>query len=346
MEFTAEMIAGAIGGEVVGDKTATVNTFAKITEGHQGALSFLANPKYEHYIYTTRSSVVIVNRSFEPEQPVPATMIRVEDAYGAFAKLLELYVANKPRRTGISERAAIDPSARLGKDCYVGDFAVVDAGAVIGDNCQIFPQAYIGTKVRIGNNVTINSGVKIYEECVLGNNVTLHAGCVIGADGFGFAPNAQGSFDKIPQIGNVVIEDDVEIGANTCVDRATMGSTLIRKGVKLDNLIQIGHNVVIGENTVAAAQVGIAGSTQVGHNCMFGGQVGIAGHLSIGDNVKAGSQSGIDNNVESNDTRMGTPSLSGIKFHRSNAIFRNLPELSRTVSRLEKQVAELMAEKQ
>lgn len=346
MEFTAEMIAGAIGGEVVGDKTATVNTFAKITEGHQGALSFLANPKYEHYIYTTRSSVVIVNRSFEPEQPVPATMIRVEDAYGAFAKLLELYVANKPRRTGISERAAIAPSARLGKDCYVGDFAVVDAGAVIGDNCQIFPQAYIGANVRIGNNAIINSGVKIYEECVLGNNVTLHAGCVIGADGFGFAPNAQGSFDKIPQIGNVVIEDDVEIGANTCVDRATMGSTLIRKGVKLDNLIQIGHNVVIGENTVAAAQVGIAGSTQVGHNCMFGGQVGIAGHLSIGDNVKAGSQSGIDNNVESNDTRMGTPSLSGIKFHRSNAIFRNLPELSRTVSRLEKQVAELMAEKQ
>lgn len=341
MEFTAEMIAGVIAGDVVGDKDAKVHTFAKIEEGHAGALSFLANPKYEHYIYETLSSVVIVNRSFEPSRPVAATLIRVDDAYGCFAKLLEFYVANKPRKSGISPRASIDPSARLGEDCYVGDFAVIDRGVRIGARCQIFPQAYIGDNVRIGDNVTVNSGVKIYEGCVIGNNVTLHAGAVIGADGFGFAPNAAGSFDKIPQIGNVVIEDDVEIGANTCIDRATMGSTRILRGVKLDNLIQIGHNVVIGENTVAAAQVGIAGSTKVGRNCMFGGQVGIAGHLSIGDNVRAGSQSGIDNNVDDNDTRMGTPSLSGLKYHRSNAVFRNLPELSRTVARLEKRVGEL-----
>jgi len=345
MEFTAEMIAGVLEGDIVGDKEAKVHTFAKIEEGHTGALSFLANPKYEHYIYDTLSSVVIVNRSFEPSRPVAATLIRVDDAYGCFAKLLEFYVANKPRKVGISPRAAIDPSAELGSECYVGDFAVIESGVRIGARCRIYPQAYIGDNVRIGDNVTINSGVKIYEGCVIGNNVTLHAGAVIGADGFGFAPNAEGCFDKIPQIGNVVIEDDVEIGANTCIDRATMGSTRILRGVKLDNLIQIGHNVVIGENTVAAAQVGIAGSTKVGRNCMFGGQVGIAGHLSIGDNVRAGSQSGIDNNVDSNDVRMGSPSLSGLKYHRSNAIFRNLPELSRTVSRLEKRVGELEADK-
>ncbi|MBQ5853605.1 MAG: UDP-3-O-(3-hydroxymyristoyl)glucosamine N-acyltransferase, partial [Rikenellaceae bacterium] len=234
-----------------------------------------------------------------------------------------------------------DSTAQLGEGCYVGDFAVIDSGVKMGANCRIYPHVYIGDNVRIGDNVTINAGVKVYEGCVIGNNVVLHAGAVIGADGFGFAPNAQGNFDKIPQIGNVVIEDDVEIGANTCIDRATMGSTVIRRGVKLDNLIQIGHNVVVGENTVAAAQVGIAGSTKVGSNCMFGGQVGIAGHLTIGDNVKAGSQSGIDNNVDSNEMRMGTPSLPGLKFHRSNAVFRNLPELSRTVSRLEKEIAEL-----
>lgn len=341
MQFTAEMIAGVLQGDVVGNPQAAVHTFAKIEEGHEGALSFLANPKYEQYIYSTASSIVIVNRSFEPSQPVPATMIRVDDAYGCFAKLLDFYVANKPRKRGISERASIDSSVVMGEGCYVGDFAVIDAGVKMGANCRVYPQTYIGDNVRIGDNVTINAGVKIYEGCVIGNNVVLHAGAVIGADGFGFAPNASGNFDKIPQIGNVVIEDDVEIGANTCIDRATMGSTIIRRGVKLDNLIQIGHNVVVGENTVAAAQVGIAGSTKVGRNCMFGGQVGIAGHLTIGDNVKAGSQSGIDNNVDSNDSRMGTPSLSGLKFHRSNAVFRNLPELSRTVARLEREVAEL-----
>lgn len=344
MEFSAEMIAAQLSGEVVGDKQVKVHTLAKIEEGHPGALSFLANPKYEHYLYTTRSSIVIVNRSFTPAQPVAATMIRVEDAYGCFAKLLELYVAGKPRKTGISPQAAIDESAKLGENCYVGAFAVIDRGASIGNNCRIYPQVYIGDGVKLGDNVTVNAGVKIYEGCVVGNNVVIHAGSVIGADGFGFAPNASGSFDKIPQVGNVVLEDDVEIGANTCIDRATMGSTRIRRGVKLDNLIQIGHNVVIGENTVAAAQVGIAGSTKVGRNCMFGGQVGIAGHLTIGDEVKAGSQSGIDNNVPDREVRMGTPSLPGLKFHRSNAVFRNLPELSRQVRELEKQLEALKKE--
>lgn len=341
MEFSAEMIAGFLGGEIVGDREAKVNTLAKIEEGHEGALSFLANPKYEHYIYDSQSTIVIVNKSFTPTAPVRPTMIRVDDAYGCFAKLLELYVANKPRKKGVSPKASVAESARLGADCYVGDFAVIDEGVTLGDGCQIFPQVYVGDGVKIGNNVIINAGVKIYEGCVIGSNVVLHAGCVIGADGFGFAPNAEGRFDKIPQIGNVVIEDDVEIGANTCVDRATMGSTFIRRGVKLDNLIQVGHNVVVGENTVAAAQVGIAGSTKVGRNCMFGGQVGIAGHLTIGDRVSVGSQSGIDNNVPDGEMRLGSPSLPGIKYHRSNAVYRNLPELSRKVDRLEKEIASL-----
>ena len=246
MEFSAEMIAGFLGGEIVGDPKAAVSTLAKIEEGAPGALSFLANPKYEHYIYNSRSSIVIVNKSFEPTAPVPATMIKVDDAYSCFAKLLELYAANRPQKKGISERAAIDATAALGEDAYVGEFAVIGQNVKIGKNVKIYPQVCIGDNVRIGDNVTLYYGVKIYEECVLGDNVTIHAGTVIGADGFGFAPNAEGGFDKIPQLGNVIIEDDVEIGANTCIDRAKTDSTIIRRGVKLDNLIQIGHNVQIG----------------------------------------------------------------------------------------------------
>ena len=346
MEFTAEMIASYLGGTVVGDPQTTVSTFAKIEEGHAGALSFLANPKYEHYIYDTQSSIVIVNASFEPQHPVQATLIKVEDAYGSFAKLLELYAAHKPHKTGISQRAEISPDARLGQNCYVGAFAVIEAGAVIGDNVCIYPHTYVGDGVQIGDNTTLYAGVKVYEGCRIGANVIIHAGAVIGADGFGFAPNEAGEYSKIPQIGNVVIEDNVEIGANTCVDRATMGSTRIHRGVKLDNLIQIGHNVVVGEHTVCASQVGIAGTSKIGSHCMLGGQVGVAGHLTIGDRVQLASKSGISNNVPDGATYFGYPALPISRSHRVNAVVRNLPELSQTVYRLEKQMAALLAKEE
>lgn len=342
MEFTAEMIAGFLGGEIAGNKEAKVTTIAKIEEGAHGALSFLSNPKYEPYLYSTESSIVIVNRDFEPKEAVKATMIRVDDAYGCFARLLELYAANKPRKTGISAQAAIDPSARLGKDCYVGEFAVICSGVRIGNNCKIYPQVYIGDNVKIGDNVTLFAGVKIYEECEIGNNVIIHAGAVIGADGFGFAPNNEGGFEKIPQIGNVIIEDNVEIGANTCIDRATMGSTRIHRGVKLDNLIQIGHNASIGENTVCAAQTGIAGSSRLGANCMLGGQVGVAGHLTVGDRVRMGSKTGVSNNIGDDQVYMGYPAQPISKFHRSSAVFRNLPELSTDVQTLKKQMKRIL----
>lgn len=341
MQFTAETIAAFLGGEIEGDKNASVREFAKIEEGRPGAISFLANSKYEHYIYDTDSTIVIVSRDFVADSPVRATLIRVEDPYAAFAGILRLYDEARPRPKGVSPRASISESASLGKDCYVGDFAVIEEGAQIGDGCYIYPQSYIGKNVRIGGKTTIYAGVKIYEQCVVGSNATIHAGAVIGADGFGFAPEAGGMYSKIPQLGNVIIEDNVEIGANTCVDRATMGSTIIRSGVKLDNLIQIGHNVVVGHDTVAAAQVGIAGSSKVGSNCMLGGQVGIAGHLNIGNNVKAASQSGVSHDIPDDTAVMGAPAMPGMKFHRSNAIFRNLPELSLRIVDLEKEVKEL-----
>ena len=342
MEFTAEMIAGFLGGEIVGDKNAMVSAIAKIEEGAPGALSFLSNPKYEPHLYTTDASIVIVNRSFEPKQPVKATMIRVDDAYGSFAKLLELYVANKPQKKGVSPQAAIHETATLGADCYVGEFAVISQKAVLGDNCRIYPQVYVGDNVKIGNNVTLHPGVKIYEECVIGNNVTIHAGSVIGADGFGWAPNADGVFEKIPQIGIVILEDNVDVGANTCIDRATMGATVIKKGVKLDNLIQIAHNVVVGENTVMAAQNGIAGSSKIGANCMFAGQVGVVGHVNIGDRVTLASKSGASNNIADGETCMGFPALPVRRYHRINAVFRNLPTLDADVFAMKKQMAKLL----
>ncbi len=344
MEFTAEMIAAFLSGEVVGDKDIKVWTIAKIEEGAPGSLSFLSNAKYEHYIYDTNASIVIVNSSFEPTAPIKATLIKVEDAYSCFAKLLELYAANKPQKKGISEKASISDSAILGEDCYVGEFAVIGDNVKIGNNCKIYPQVFIDTNVVIGDNVTLYSGVKIYDETNIGNRVIIHAGSIIGADGFGFAPNEKGEFSKIPQIGNVVLEDDVEIGANTCVDRATMGSTLIKKGVKLDNQIQIGHNVVIGENTVCAAQVGIAGSTKVGSNCMMGGQVGLAGHINIGDKVQLGSKAGISNSIADGEVHMGYPSLPLSKFSRSNAVYRNLPSLSSDVHQIKKDIAKIKLE--
>ena len=344
MEFTAGMIAAYLGGEVEGNTDTAVSTFAKIEEGHPGALSFLANPKYEHYLYDTQSSIVIVAKSFEPKGPVGATLVRVEDPYASFAKLLELYAAHKPRKQGVSDRASIDADATLGKECYVGAFAVIEAGARIGDNVCIYPNVYIGDGVQVGDNTILYAGVKIYEGCRIGSNVIIHAGAVVGADGFGFAPDEKGEYSKIPQIGNVVVEDNVEIGANPCIDRATMGSTVIRRGVKLDNLIQIGHNVVVGEHTVCASQAGIAGTSKVGRHCMLGGQVGIAGHLTIGDNVQLGSKSGISNNIPEGTVYFGYPALPISRYHRANAVFRNLPELSKTVYRLEKRLNELTGE--
>ncbi|MDR1671675.1 MAG: UDP-3-O-(3-hydroxymyristoyl)glucosamine N-acyltransferase [Alistipes sp.] len=337
MTFTAEAIAGFLGGEIVGDPKAAVGEFAKIEEGRPGALSFLANPKYEQYVYSTSSSVVIVGADFEPAAPVAATLIRVKDAYAAFASLMRMYAESKPRPSGVSPRASVAQDAVLGKECYVGDFAVIESGAKLGDGVLVYPQSYVGRGVTIGNGTVINTGVKIYEDCVIGARVTIHAGSVIGADGFGFAPG-DGVFSKIPQIGNVVIEDDVEIGANTCIDRATMGSTILRRGVKLDNLIQVGHNVEIGENSVAAAQAGMAGSSKIGRGCMLGGQVGLAGHLTLGDGVKMGAQSGVDHDVPAGGVLLGSPGLPGIRFHRSWAVFRNLPELAGRVAALEKRV--------
>ena len=341
MEFTAEMIAGYLGGEIAGDKSVAVHTVSSIEEGTAGSLTYLTNPKYEPFVYTTGASIILVDRTFVASSPVSATLIRVDSAAAAVLSLLKLYEAAKPRRSGISGRCSVSESAELGADCYVGDFAVVESGAKIGAGCQIYPQVYIGAGVEVGEGTKIYPGVKIYEGCRVGRNCIIHAGAVIGADGFGFMPNAEGGFDKIPQLGNVVIEDDVEIGANTCIDRAKTDSTVIRRGVKLDNLIQIGHNVQIGEHTVSSAQTGIAGSSRVGRNCFLAGQVGIADHVTIGDRVKIGSQSGIDKPVPDDEVRMGSPALAGIKYHRSNAVFRNLPELAQRVSAVEKELKEI-----
>ncbi len=343
MEFTAEMIAGFLGGEIAGDPQAKVSTIAKIEEGAPGALSFLSNPKYEHYIYDSDSSIVIVNKTFEPKQAVKATMIKVDDAYACFAKLLELYEASKPQKKGVSDKASISASASYGVECYIGDFAFIGDNAKVGDNCKIYPQVYVGDRVRMGDNVTLFPGVRIYEDCVIGNNVVINAGTVIGADGFGWAPGADGKYSRIPQLGNVVIEDNVDIGANTCIDRATMGSTVIKAGVKLDNLIQIGHNCSIGENTVMAALTGIAGSAKVGRNCMFGGNVGLAGHITITDGVQFGAKSGVPKSIAEPGLYMGYPSMPISKFNRVTAIYRNLPDLAAEVGELKKQLIELLA---
>ncbi len=340
MEFTAKQIADFIGGKVEGDANATVHTFAKIEEGKAGAISFLSNPKYTQYIYDSESSIILINEDVELNKPVAATLIRVKNAYECVAKLLQLYESSKPRKKGINPLASIAPTAIIGKDAYIGAFDVIGDNAVIGDNSMIYPNTVIGENVKIGNNTKIYPNVTIYENCKLGNNVTVHSGTVIGADGFGFAPNTDG-YNKIPQIGIVTIEDDVEIGANTCIDRSTMGSTIIHKGVKLDNLIQVAHNVEIGENTVMSAQVGIAGSTKVGSWCMFGGQVGLAGHINIGDKTFLGAQSGVPGNIKGNQTLIGTPPMEPKAYFKSQAIFRKLPELYKQINELQKQIEEL-----
>lgn len=340
MEFSAKQIAEFIQGEIVGDASTTVHTFAKIEEGASGAISFLSNPKYTPYIYTTQASIVLVNKDFVPEQEIKATLIKVDNAYESLAKLLNLYEMSKPKKTGVDPLAYIAPTAKLGKDVYVAPFAYIGDHSEIGDNTVIHSHTTISEHTKIGNSCILYPNVTIYHDCRIGNSCILHAGCVIGADGFGFAPSAQG-YEKIPQIGIVVLEDHVEIGANTCIDRATMGTTIIHKGVKLDNLIQVAHNVEIGENTVIAAQVGIAGSAKIGSWCMFGGQVGIAGHITVGDKVTAGAQAGIAGNIEANRTIQGSPAIDAKNFGRSSVVYKNLPDMYRTVKRLEQEIEEL-----
>ena len=338
MQFTAEMIAGMLNGEIVGDKNAAVSTVSSIDGGKAGSLAYLTNPKYEQYIYTTEASVVLVDKTFEPKGEVKATLIKVENVGECVLNLLEMYNATRPQKSGISKMASINEGASVGEGCYIGDFAVVERGAKLGNKVQIYPQCYIGDNVEIGEGTRLYPGVKVYEGCKIGRNCIIHAGAVIGADGFGFAPKADGTFAKIPQLGNVIIEDNVEIGANTCVDRAKTDSTIIRSGVKLDNLIQVGHNVQIGSNTVMSAQVGIAGTTKIGSNCFVGGQVGFADHIVVGNGCKIGSQSGIDKGVADGETRFGTPALPGIQYHRSFAVFRNLPEMATKLRELEKRI--------
>lgn len=341
MEFSAKQIAEYLGGSVEGNENATVKTFAKIEEGVKGAISFLANPHYAHYLYTTQSSIVLVNNDFVPEQPVSATLIRVENAYESIARLLTLYQSTIQKRTGIHPLACVAESAHIGKDCYVGPFAYIGENVNLGDNCQVYANVVIEERTTVGNNCLFYPNVTIYHDCKIGNNVTLHAGTVIGADGFGFAPAADG-YEKIPQIGIVTIEDNVEIGANTCVDRSTMGSTYVRKGVKLDNLVQIAHNCEVGENTVMSAQVGVAGSTKIGKWCMFGGQVGIAGHAIIGDRVLSGAQAGIAGSIrKGNVTVQGSPAIDAKNFMRSSVVFKYLPEMRKEIDALKKEIEEL-----
>jgi UDP-3-O-[3-hydroxymyristoyl] glucosamine N-acyltransferase len=341
MEFTAKQIAELINGTIEGDENASVSTFAKIEEGRKGAISFLSNPKYTHYIYDTDSSVVIINKDLELENEVKATLIRVDNAYECVAKLLQMYESMKPQKTGIDSLAFISPKATIGKNCYIGAFAFIGDGVVIGDNTQIFPNTYIGDKVTIGNDCIINPNVTIYQGCIINNRVTIHSGTVIGADGFGFAPSENG-YDKIPQIGIVTIEDDVEIGANTCIDRSTMGSTYIRKGAKLDNLIQIAHNAEVGKNTVMAAQCGIAGSTKVGDWCMFGGQVGIAGHLHITDHTTVGAQAGITGSIKKEgQTIIGSPAIDAKTYMKSYAVYRRLTDMYMQINKMQKEIEEL-----
>ena len=341
MQFTAEMIAGLLGGEVVGNKDATVATVSSIDGGKAGSLAYLTNPKYEQYIYTTEASIVLVDKTFEPKDEVKTTLVKVENVGQCVLNLLEMYNATRPRKTGISKLASIHEGAEVGENAYIGDFTVVESTAKLGDNVQIYPQCYIGDNVVIGDGTKLYPGVKIYEGCRVGKNCILHAGVVVGADGFGFAPKEDGTFAKIPQLGNVIIEDNVELGANTCVDRAKTDSTIVHSGVKLDNLIQVGHNVEIGSNTVMSAQVGIAGTTKIGSNCFVGGQVGFADHINIGNGCKIGSQSGIDKSVPDGEIRFGSPALAGIQYHRSFAVFKNLPDLASKVRDMEKRLTKI-----
>lgn len=338
MIFTADQIAGILEGEVEGDSKIAVHKLAKIEEGEKGSLTFLANPKYTAHIYTTKASITIVNKDFTPEQDLETTLIKVDDAYKAFTKLLEYYDQVKKSKTGIEKPVFISETAKYGEGIYLGAFAYIGENVIIGNNVKIYPNAYIGDNVTLDDNTTIFSGAKLYSETVVGKNCVIQSGAIIGADGFGFAPDENGAYTKVPQTGNVIIEDNVDVGSATTIDRATLGSTIIRKGVKLDNQIQIAHNVEIGENTVIAAQTGIAGSVKIGKGCMIGGQVGFAGHITIGDNVRIQAQSGIGRNVKDGEVLQGSPAFGYAEYSKSYVHFKNLPKIMKNINKLEKTI--------
>jgi UDP-3-O-[3-hydroxymyristoyl] glucosamine N-acyltransferase len=334
MKFTAEQIAGILDGEVVGNPNAEVSKLSKIEEGTEGSLTFLSNKKYNNYIYSTKATITIVNKTFIPEGEITTTLIKVDDAYLSFSKLLEFYHQAKSNKLGIEQPSVLSENVKYGANFYLGSFAYIGSNVIMGDNVKIYPNCFIGDNVVIGDNVTIFAGVKVFSETEIGNNVSVHSGAVLGGDGFGFAPNPDGTFSKIPQIGNLIIEDNVNIGAGTTIDRATMGSTIIRKGVKLDNQIQVGHNVEIGENTVIAAQTGIAGSTKIGKNCMIGGQVGFAGHITVGNNVRIQGKTGVTKSVKDGEVLQGNPAMSYKEYYKSYVHFKNLPTIVEELDKL------------
>jgi UDP-3-O-[3-hydroxymyristoyl] glucosamine N-acyltransferase len=347
MQFSALQLATLLNGKLEGNPDVTVSALAKIEEAGKGMLTFIANPKYEEFLYTTLASVVIVNETLAVEKPVSCTLIRVHDAYTSFALLLEKFSQNNHHRYGIQQPSYISSTAKLGKDVFIGAFAYIGEGAELGDYVEVHGGAFIGDQVVIGCNTVVHAGVKIYHECIIGAQVTIHAGAVIGSDGFGFAPQRDGSYKKVPQIGNVIIMDNVEIGSNTTIDRATIGSTIIHQGVKLDNLIQIAHNVEIGENTVIAAQTGVSGSTKVGRNCVIGGQVGMVGHIHIADGTRINAQSGVSKSIKTYGTTVtGSPAADYISTLKSQAVFRNLPDLEKRITELENQIRQLVAERE
>ena len=340
MKFTAEQIAGVLEGDVVGNPLAEVHTLAKIEEGTEGSITFLANPKYTPYIYTTQASITIVNRSFEPDAPITTTLIKVDDAYKSFSKLLEYYNQVKLMKSGIEQPSFISDNVSYGENLYLGAFCYIGKNVKIGNNVKIYPNTFVGDNVTIGDNSILFAGVRVYSETQIGNGCTIHSGSIIGSDGFGYAPNEEGVYSKVPQIGNVILEDNVDVGACTTIDRATLGSTVIKKGVKLDNQIQIAHNVVIGENTVIASQTGIAGSTKIGKNCIIGGQVGIVGHLTIGNGVRIQAQSGVGRNIPDGEAIQGSPAMGYTDFNKSYVHFRNLPKIVGEINDLKKTIKE------
>ena len=343
MEFSAQQIAGFLNGTIEGDPNVKVSNFSKIEEGKPGTLTFLANLKYAHHIYNTEASIVLVNNDFKPEQPIKATLVKVENAYAALAMLLNLVEQSKSKKKGVDSTAFIAASATVSDDCYVGNFAYIGEGVKMGKNCMVYPHAYIGDHVTVGDNCVFYPHATVYENCIIGNNCILHAGSVVGADGFGFAPEGE-TYKKIPQLGNVIIEDDVEIGANTTIDRAVMDSTIIHRGVKLDNLVQIAHNVEVGENTVMSPQVGIAGSVKVGKHCMFGGQVGLAGHIHVADHVVFGAPAGVISAGKEATTLLGAPAINAKNFMRSSAIFNRLPDIYRSLGQMQREIEQLKKE--
>lgn len=342
VSFTAQQIATVLNGTIEGDPSVMVSNFSKIEEGKPGTLTFLANPKYTHYIYDTKASIVLVNNDFVAEHPIQATLIRCFNAYAALAILLDFVEKSKPQKKGIEAMSYIAETAKVGEDVYIGAFSYIGNNATVGKDSKIYPQSYVGDNVTIGENTIIYPGVKIYADCQIGNNCIIHSGAVIGADGFGFAPE-NGVYKKIPQMGIVILEDDVEIGANTTIDRAVMDATIIHKGVKLDNLIQIAHNVEVGDNTVMAAQVGVSGSTKIGKQCMFGGQVGLGGHITVGDGANIGAQAGIISNVKPGAQIIGAPAIPVKDFFRSSVIFPKLPDMYKQIAQLQKELDEIKA---